>query len=196
MRKITASSYFVRCSLILYILSPLVSSFMASNSLKVHSFLWLRATAPGSDLDSSDPSETSNVYYSNSPGSYQGSRDEISCVDGRSCSADHLIRSAHSALAEEFSKIDWRTQRHLRRVLASFRRHRIGSAELNSGLDGYAHGDIGREAIDNVYADVMGAEAALVRSQIFSGTHAIACALFGALRPGDTLLAVSGAPCE
>jgi cystathionine beta-lyase family protein involved in aluminum resistance len=105
-----------------------------------------------------------------------------------------VVREAHAALAGEFAAVDWRTQRHIRRVLASFRRHRVGSAELNSGLDGYAHGDLGRDAIDKVYADVMGAEAALVRSQIFSGTHAIACALFGVLRPGDTLLAVSGAP--
>lgn len=48
--------------------------------------------------------------------------------------------------------------------------------------------------MDGVYAEVLGAEAALVRSQIFSGTHAIACALFAVLRPGDTMLAVSGAP--
>ena len=58
----------------------------------------------------------------------------------------------------------------------------------------YAHGDLGREAIDGVYAAVMGAEAAVVRSQFFSGTHAIACALFGVLRPGDTLLGCSGHP--
>ena len=61
-------------------------------------------------------------------------------------------------------------------------------------VDGYGHGDLGRETLDAVYAELMGAEAALVRVQMFSGTHAIACALFGVLRPDDELLGVSGAP--
>lgn len=55
---------------------------------------------------------------------------------------------------------------------------------LFNGLDGYGHGDLGRDTLEEIYADLFGAEAALVRVQIFSGTHAISCALFGVLRPG------------
>jgi cystathionine beta-lyase family protein involved in aluminum resistance len=53
---------------------------------------------------------------------------------------------------------------------------------------------LGRETLDQVFADIMGAEAAVVRVQFVSGTHAIACALFGVLRPGDEMLSVAGAP--
>lgn len=60
------------------------------------------------------------------------------------------------------------------------------------GSTGYGHGDMGREALDAVFAEFMGAEAALVRIQFMSGTHAIAAALYGVLRPGDEMLAVAG----
>ena len=61
-------------------------------------------------------------------------------------------------------------------------------------MSGYGHDDLGRETLDRVFAQIMGAEAAIVRVQLVSGTHAIACALYGVLRPGDELLAVMGAP--
>lgn len=60
------------------------------------------------------------------------------------------------------------------------------------GSTGYGHGDLGREALDAVFAEIMGAEAALVRIQFMSGTHAIAAALYAVLRPGDEMLAVAG----
>ncbi|MEO0989305.1 MAG: aminotransferase class I/II-fold pyridoxal phosphate-dependent enzyme, partial [Cyanobacteria bacterium J06639_14] len=63
-----------------------------------------------------------------------------------------------------------------------------------ASVSGYGHDDLGRDTLDHVFADVMQAEAAAVRVQFVSGTHAIACALFGVLRPGDELLAVAGAP--
>ena len=81
----------------------------------------------------------------------------------------------------------------LERVLDAFRARGVGTHHF-AGIDGYGHGDLGREAMDDIFAELMGAEAALVRIQCFSGTHAIACALFGTLRPGDQLLGVSGAP--
>eukprot|EP01035_Chromulina_nebulosa_P018781 gene18781-24548_t len=62
------------------------------------------------------------------------------------------------------------------------------------GVNGYGHGDIGREKLDEIVAKLMGAENAIVRLQFFSGTHAIASALFGALRPKDTMLCVTGHP--
>ena len=63
-----------------------------------------------------------------------------------------------------------------------------------AGTTGYGYDDLGRETLEKVYADVFGAEAALVRTTFVNGTHAIACALYGALQPGDTILAVTGAP--
>jgi len=63
-----------------------------------------------------------------------------------------------------------------------------------SGSTGSGHGDLGRAALDDIVADIMGAEAAAVRIQFVSGTHAIASALFGCLRPGDELLAIAGKP--
>lgn len=71
------------------------------------------------------------------------------------------------------------------------RRHRIGPHHF-SGSTGYGHGDLGREAFDEVLAEVLGAEAALGRIQFVSGTHAIATALYSVLRPADELLAVAG----
>ena len=70
---------------------------------------------------------------------------------------------------------------------------RQASSRLGSMM-GYGHGDLGREVLDQVFAQVMGAEAAAVRVQFVSGTHAIASCLYGVLRPGDELLAVAGAP--
>ena len=64
----------------------------------------------------------------------------------------------------------------------------------HAGSSGYGHEDEGRLALDALFAELVGAEAALVRPQFFSGTHTIACALYGALRPGDELLALAGHP--
>ena len=84
---------------------------------------------------------------------------------------------------------------HLRRLLDALAAERIGPHHFSSAT-GSAHGDPGREAVDRVFARVMQAEAAAVRLQFVSGTHAIAAALFGVLRPGDTLLAAAGRPYE
>ena len=92
-----------------------------------------------------------------------------------------------------FYGIDAQVKQNLSRVLAAFRRHRVSSYHFNS-VSGYGHDDLGRDTLDRVFADIVQAEAALVRSQFVSGTHAIACALFGALRPGDEMLAVAGTP--
>ncbi|MGB5974831.1 MAG: methionine gamma-lyase family protein, partial [Nodosilinea sp.] len=98
-----------------------------------------------------------------------------------------------SILFPIFYGIDAQVKRNLERVLAAFRRHRVGSHHFSS-VSGYGHDDMGRDTFDRVFADVVGAEAALARSQFVSGTHAIACALYGVLRPGDEMLAVTGAP--
>ncbi len=81
----------------------------------------------------------------------------------------------------------------LDRVLQAFAAERLGVHHFAS-VSGYGHGDLGREVLDRVFARVLQAEAAAVRLQFVSGTHAIASALFGVLRPGDRLLALSGRP--
>ncbi|MFO0075474.1 MAG: aminotransferase class I/II-fold pyridoxal phosphate-dependent enzyme [Cyanobacteriota bacterium] len=81
----------------------------------------------------------------------------------------------------------------LARVLDAFAAERIGPHHFGS-VSGYGHGDLGREQLDRVFARVLEAEAAAVRLQFVSGTHAIAAALFGVLRPGDRLLALTGRP--
>ncbi|MFM7635671.1 MAG: aminotransferase class I/II-fold pyridoxal phosphate-dependent enzyme [Cyanobacteriota bacterium] len=81
----------------------------------------------------------------------------------------------------------------LERVLAAFQAERVGVQHFAS-VSGYGHGDQGREVLDRVFARVLQAEAAAVRLQFVSGTHAIAAALYGVLRPGDRLLALSGRP--
>ena len=84
-------------------------------------------------------------------------------------------------------------QPRLARVLEAFAAERLGTQHFAS-VSGYGHGDQGREVIDRVFARVLQAEAAAVRLQFVSGTHAIAAALFGVLRPGDRLLALTGRP--
>jgi cystathionine beta-lyase family protein involved in aluminum resistance len=79
------------------------------------------------------------------------------------------------------------------KVLEAFKASRVGDYHLK-GSTGYGYGDAGREKLEEVYARVFHAEKALVRSQIVSGTHAIALCLYGVLRPGDELLAVQGQP--
>lgn len=103
------------------------------------------------------------------------------------------LREAEQALLEIFYGIDAQVKHNLQRVLNAFRDHCVGAHHF-AGVSGYGHDDLGRDTLDQVFAQVMGAEAAVVRVQIVSGTHAIACALYGVLRPGDEMLAVVGSP--
>lgn len=102
------------------------------------------------------------------------------------------LQEAEQALLKIFSGIDQKVKQNLQRVLAAFRHHSVGAHHF-AGVTGYGHDDLGREVLDKVFAEIMGAQAAMVRVQFVSGTHAIACALFGVLRPGDEILAVAGA---
>ncbi|MEK4228854.1 methionine gamma-lyase family protein [Solibacillus sp. FSL H8-0538] len=79
------------------------------------------------------------------------------------------------------------------KVLAAFRKHQVSDYHLNPS-SGYGYDDEGRDNLERVYAEVFGAEAAIVRPQIISGTHAITLSLFGVLRPGDELLYITGKP--
>lgn len=79
------------------------------------------------------------------------------------------------------------------KVLEAFRQNKVSESHFAMST-GYGYDDLGRETLEKVYADVFGAEDAIVRPQLISGTHAIATALFGVLRPGDDLLYVTGTP--
>ena len=103
------------------------------------------------------------------------------------------LRAAEKALLPIFSGIDAQVKKNLTRVLNAYRNHRVGVHHFAS-VTGYGHDDLGRQVLDRVFAEIVGAEAAAVRVQFVSGTHAIASALFGVLRPGDEMLAVAGAP--
>ena len=115
------------------------------------------------------------------------------------------MTSSHQAWAadqvshalERIAPVAWQRRSgvkpRLERVLEAFRVERLGVHHFAS-VSGYGHGDLGREVLDRVFAQVLQAEAAAVRLQFVSGTHAIAAALYGVLRPGDRLLALTGRP--
>lgn len=103
------------------------------------------------------------------------------------------LQDAVKALRPIFEEIDITVKQNLKKVLTAFRNYRVGVHHF-AGVSGYGHDDLGRQTLDQVFAEVMGAEAAAVRVQLVSGTHAIACCLFGVLRPGDEMVSVVGAP--
>jgi cystathionine beta-lyase family protein involved in aluminum resistance len=110
--------------------------------------------------------------------------------------SDHvraLGAQAQKELTEEFSRIDAVAEENTARVLAAFQYHRVAEGYF-AGTTGYGYDDLGRDKLDEIYADLFGTESALVRIQFVNGTHAIACALFGALRAGDVLVSAVGAP--
>lgn len=104
-----------------------------------------------------------------------------------------ISREAEAALAPSFEEIDAIAYDNTARVLESYRRHRV-SETMFAGSTGYGYGDTGRDAMGEIYADVFGAESAFVRHNIVNGTQAISTVLFGLLRPGDVMLAVTGRP--
>ncbi len=104
-----------------------------------------------------------------------------------------LAEEAEEEIKEEFKKIDRICTINSIKVLNAFKNNKISDVHFNS-TTGYGYGDIGRDTIEKVYAEVFKAEDALVRNQFISGTHALTVALFGMLRPGDTMISISGRP--
>lgn len=94
---------------------------------------------------------------------------------------------------ELFKRVDEIAEENTLKVLDAMRECRVSEAHFNT-TSGYAYDDIGRQKLDELYARVMGAERALVRTQFVSGTHALATVLFGILRPGDELVSLTGKP--
>ncbi len=104
-----------------------------------------------------------------------------------------LSDKAEAALAKEFAHIAKVSHENTARVMAAFAEHRVDAACF-APTTGYGYDDRGREVLDKIFADVMGAEAAFVRHSIVNGTHALTIGLFGLLRPGDIMLSLTGKP--
>ena len=114
-------------------------------------------------------------------------------IYGVSDEAASLAFKAGEAVLPVFNKIEKIREQNQLRVMEAFRKHKF--SEPHMGITtGYGYDDIGREKIEEIFADIMGAEKAYVRIQISSGTQAISSMLYGILRPGDTLLSVTGRP--
>ncbi len=104
-----------------------------------------------------------------------------------------IIENAEIKVEKHFRRVDKIKEFNQNKVLKAFQKYKIG-LEHFSTVSGYGHDDLGREALDNVFADVFQTESAIVRNHFVSGTHAIACALFGNLRHGEKLISVVGTP--
>ena len=104
-----------------------------------------------------------------------------------------LVNDSEKELDKEFKKIDEICEYNSLKVLNAFWNNKLSEAHF-SQTTGYGYDDIGRDVIEKIYAEIFGAEDALVRSQFISGSHALTVALFAYLRPGDTMLSISGLP--
>ncbi len=102
-------------------------------------------------------------------------------------------KKVEEELKEEFANIDKIVETNSIKVLSAFQKNKL--SDVHFGMTtGYGQGDIGRDTIENVFANVLETESALVRTQLISGTHALATTLFAMLRPGDILLSINGKP--
>lgn len=104
-----------------------------------------------------------------------------------------LAAQAQRDIVPAFDKIDAIAEFNTRKVLAAFQKHQVAESYF-AGTTGYGYDDLGRDKLDEIYADIFGTEDALVRIQFVNGTHTIASALYGVLKPGDVLVSAVGAP--
>ena len=104
-----------------------------------------------------------------------------------------LSKEVEKEIQPQFEKIDKIKEMNSLKVLEAFQYCRLSEMHLHSST-GYGIDEIGRNKVEEIYARIFRTEDALVRAQLISGTHALAVTLFGLLRPGDTMLSISGAP--
>ena len=104
-----------------------------------------------------------------------------------------IIKKAEKELQEQFEYIEDIRDFNQKKVLEAFIENKVAPEHFYT-VSGYGHDDLGREVLDNVFADVFKAEKAIARIHFASGTHTLACCLFGCLRPGNKLLSVAGTP--
>ncbi len=105
----------------------------------------------------------------------------------------NIVENAELKVKQYFERIDEIKEYNQEKVLKAFFNNKIGLEHFAS-VSGYGHDDMGREALDKVFADVFKAEKAVVRNHFVSGTHTLACCLFGNLRYGEKLISVAGTP--
>lgn len=103
------------------------------------------------------------------------------------------IASAEAALKEQFARIEAIEEHGTRRVLKAYQEHMVAYRHF-APTTGYGYDDVGRDTLERIFADLFGTEAAIVRPQIVSGTHAISLCLFGLTLPGDHILSATGTP--
>ena len=106
---------------------------------------------------------------------------------------EELIKKSEQEVSDIFKDIDEVAFFYSKKVLDAFRMYHVSESHF-SQTTGYGYNDAGREVIEKIFANVLGGEDALVRSQFISGSHALTVALFAFLRPGDTMLSISGKP--
>ena len=106
---------------------------------------------------------------------------------------ENVVNIAEEQVKEEFKKIDKIAQKNSLKVLNAFQNNKVAEVHFQS-TTGYGYGDIGRDTIEKIYSEIFKAEDSLVRSQFISGSHALTVTLFALLRPGDTLLSITGKP--
>ena len=104
-----------------------------------------------------------------------------------------IITKAENELKEQFAIIDYICEYNSDKVLSAFQKHQVSEIHFNE-TTGYGYGDLGREVIEKIYADIFHTEDALVRGQFISASHALTVTLFGLLRPNDIMLSISGKP--
>ncbi|MBQ9685806.1 MAG: methionine gamma-lyase family protein [Oscillospiraceae bacterium] len=104
-----------------------------------------------------------------------------------------MAASVQARLNTRFQEIDRVAEINTRKVMEAFQNHQVSDACF-AGTTGYGYDDLGRETLDKIYAEIFGAEAALVRIQFVNGTHALTAAMFALARPGQKILAVTGTP--
>lgn len=104
-----------------------------------------------------------------------------------------LSKKAEENIKDMFNSIEEIALCNQNKVLSAFQKYRISAMHLG-GTNGYGYDDIGRDTLEKLYAEIFGGEDALVRHTIVSGTHALATALFGVLRPSDIMLSITGKP--
>ncbi len=103
------------------------------------------------------------------------------------------IRNAEAALKEQFDRIDAMEEHGTRRILKAYQEHMVAYRHF-APTTGYGYDDVGRDTLEKIFADLFGTQAAIVRPQIVSGTHAISLCLFGLTLPGDHILSATGTP--
>ncbi len=112
---------------------------------------------------------------------------------GISKDLEDLANAVEEEIKPIFNKIDKIKEENSLKVLMAFQKNNLSDMHFG-GTTGYGYGDIGRDTIEKIFAEVLGAEDSLVRNQFISGTHALTVALFSMLRPGDTMLSINGKP--